>query len=72
MSRSPDQPFRLLLLFLIFFGMALLADFAVIGRFDAALVIAFLTGFHSGIATGGQGAAGADGQGHCREDQRFD
>jgi len=52
--------------------MALGANFAIIGRFDAALVIALLAGFHSGIATGGQDAAGAKRQGYCCQDERFD
>ena len=41
----------LLLFFLVFLGMALFADFAVIGGFDAALVVALFSGFHGGIAT---------------------
>jgi len=51
--------------------MAFFADFAVIGSFDAALVVALLSGFHSGIATRGQNAAGAESKGDCRQHQRF-
>ena len=51
--------------------MAFRADFAIIGGFNTALMIALLSSFHGGIATSGQDAAGAEGKGEGRQHQRF-